>query len=89
LTVFCSAAQRKTLGFANKSNSNWLYFGLPRSQKFRNLTTRLHFVLQRSENFGICEQKQLKLTYFVLPHSEIFWNWLSNGLYFVLRARIF
>jgi hypothetical protein len=51
----------KTFGFANKGNSNWLYFSLPRSQNFWNLTTRLHFVLPRSENFGICQQKQLKL----------------------------
>jgi hypothetical protein len=38
-----------------------MYFGLPRSQNFWNLT-RLHFVLPRNETFGICQQKPLKLT---------------------------
>jgi hypothetical protein len=36
-TVFCSAAQSKTLEFTNKNNSNQLYFVLPRSEKLWNL----------------------------------------------------
>jgi hypothetical protein len=38
--VFCSAAQRKSLEFTNKSNSNSLCSVLPRSQKFWNLSTK-------------------------------------------------
>jgi hypothetical protein len=70
--LICGAA--KNSGICEQSNSNWLYFGLPRSQNFRNLTTRLHFVLPRSENFGICQQKQLKLTGFYSAAAKTFWN---------------
>jgi hypothetical protein len=33
-TGFCPTVQRKFLEFANKSNSNWLYFVQPRSERF-------------------------------------------------------
>jgi hypothetical protein len=40
LTVFCQAAQRKLLEFANKSNANWLYFVEPSSKMFWNSPTK-------------------------------------------------
>jgi hypothetical protein len=71
--LFCRAA--KTLQFANKSNSNWLYFGLPRSQNFWNLPTQGCILFCRAGKFfGICEPKQLKLTDLFWPRSENVWN---------------
>jgi hypothetical protein len=53
------------LEFTN-NNSNSLHFVLPRSQKFRNLTeaTQINCILfcRAAKFFGICQQKQLKLT---------------------------
>jgi hypothetical protein len=90
LTAFCSAAQQVTLGFAKKSNSNWLDSVLPRRTKATQID-RILFC-RAAKDFGICQQTQLKLTLFCsvvqrktsnLPQKQL--NWL----YFVLPQRKF
>jgi hypothetical protein len=80
--LFCSAA--KIFGIANKSNSHScaltivelrpkvLHFVQPRSENFWNCEQKHWFDLPHSENFGIHQQKQLKLTPFCLPRSQNF-----------------
>jgi hypothetical protein len=72
-TVFCSAAQRKTLGFANKSNSNCLYFGLPRRQIFWNLD-KTAFCSAAQPKFWNLSTKTTQIDCILLPRIEFFWN---------------
>jgi hypothetical protein len=67
--IFCSATQRKTSECANKNNSNWPYFGLPR--------------------FGICQQKQLKLTVFCSATREFLVLQLKFTAFFVGKSQNF
>jgi hypothetical protein len=96
-TTFCSAA-RNTLEFTNKSNrincilfcraktlglrGEALYFIQQRN--FLELRRKaLYFVLPRSENFGISQQKQLKLTAFCSAVQRKIKELRPKALYFV------
>jgi hypothetical protein len=68
-TVFCSTTQRRILEFANKSNSNCLYFVQPRSEKFWNCEKKYCILVSHATKFFGIANKPL---YFVQPRSEIF-----------------
>jgi hypothetical protein len=83
---FCPAAQRKILELANKRDSSWPYlssraarnFGIG-ARKGLNQVDHIFPAAQREILELVHERDSIKLTIFVQPRSEKFWNWCTKG----------